>query len=348
MGIGPSIMFAIFEGEPRPRIPFLPVRVLATGIHLPEEVVTNAMIAARCGVDPQWIEQRTGVVQRRRARDTEATSDLGAAAVDDALARAGVAPGDVDLVVCATCTPDHQFPSTAALIARRVGIRGAGAFDLQAGCAGFVYGAVVAAQAVALGVARKVLVVGADVVSRLADPTDPATAPIFGDGAGAALFVRDESGLRGLEASWLGADGEGAELLSLPAGGSRLPASPATLNTRAHAIHMLGPALFKTAVRHTAAAARRVLSLAHLEVSDVDLVVPHQSSKRLLEATARDCGFGLDKVVMNLERYGNTSCASLPIALDEAVREERVRPGNRVLLLGFGAGLSWGAGLLRV
>jgi 3-oxoacyl-[acyl-carrier-protein] synthase-3 len=322
--------------------------MLGTGAYLPARVVRNEEIAARCGVSPEWIVERTGFVERRRAADHEATSDLGAEAAERAMQRAGVAASDVDLVICATCSPDHQFPSTAALIAKRLGARGAGAFDLQAGCAGFVYGTVLAAQSVASSMARRVLVIGADVVSRLVDPTDPATAPIFGDGAGAAIFGPAHGGSdEGIEAAWLGADGEGAHLLSLPAGGSRTPASPETLGTGAHALHMLGPALFRRAVRHTADAARRVLAAAALSPADIDLVVPHQSSRRLIEATARECGFEPERVVVNLERYGNTSCASLPIALDEAVRGGRLPAGSHALLLGFGAGLSWGAAILR-
>ncbi len=324
----------------------VPVRLLGTGAHLPVSVVTNEEIARACGVEPAWIREHVGFVERRRAEPHEASSDLGVAAARQALERAGVAPSAVDLVICATVTPDHLFPSTAALIAQRLGIHGAGAFDLQAGCAGFVYGVVIAAQSLSSGLARRVLVVGTDVVSRLVDQHDPTVAPIFGDGAGAAVFGPASDTGQGLQAACLGSDGGGAGLLRVPAGGSRQPhATDAPGGARALA--MRGPQLFKSAVRHSVAAARRVLEVARIRPDDVDLVVPHQSSPRLLEATARALGLPLDRVLINLERYGNTSCASLPIALDEAATTGRLAPGRSILLLGFGAGLTWGAGLLR-
>lgn len=324
----------------------VPARLLGTGAHLPDDVVTNDEIARACGVDPAWIRDSVGFIERRRAADGVASSDLGAAAARTALQRAGLSGEDIDLVVCATVTPDHLFPSTAAIIASEIGARGAGAFDLQAGCAGFVYGVVLAAQSVSSGLARHVLVVGTDVVSRVVDTRDPQVAPIFGDGAGAAVFG-PAIGREGLEAACLGSDGEGASLLRLPAGGSRQPHTADAPGRGARALAMRGPQLFKVAVRHSVAAARRALELAKLGTDDVDLVVPHQSSPRLIEATARGLGMPIERVLVNLQRYGNTSCASLPIALDEAATTGRLAAGSAVLLLGFGAGLTWGAGLLR-
>lgn len=324
----------------------IPIRVLGTGAYLPERIVHNAEVAEPLGIDHAWIERRTGLRERRFASASEATSDLAAAAGARALAAAGCSPDEIDLVCCATCSPDHAFPSTAALVAERLQLGGSAAFDLQAGCAGFVYAFVTAAQQVASGIARNALVIGADVMSRLVNPADRDTAVLFGDGAGAAVLGRSD-GAEGIVSLDLGSDGAGASLLSLPAGGSRSPATAETLARGEHVVHMKGRALYRIAVRHTVDAAKRALGAAGLGPDDVDLVVPHQSSRRLITAAARSLGIGLDRFVLNLDRYGNTSSASLPIALDEAVRDGRVGPGKRVLLLGFGAGLSWGATLLR-
>lgn len=330
----------------RSRRGLIPARLLGTGVHLPDAVISNDEVARACGVDPSWIRDHVGYMERRRAAVGEASSDLGSAAATNALSRAGVEARDIDLVICATVTPDHLFPSTAALVATRIGAQGAGAFDLQAGCAGFVYGVVLAAQSLASGLARRVLVVGTDVVTRIVDSHDPQVAGIFGDGAGAAVFGPSEDG-RGLESVCLGSDGSGASLLSMPGGGSRHPDATESFGRGAKALAMRGPQLFRSAVRHSVAAARRALELARLRPDQLDLLVPHQSSRRLIEATARGLGLPIDRVVVNLERYGNTSCASLPIALDEAATTGRMRPGGSVLLLGFGAGLTWGAGVLR-
>lgn len=334
-----SIRAVTTDPAPRPSRVRVPVRLLGTGACVPDVLVSNEEIAARCGVSASWIEERIGLRSRRRAPAGLATSDLATEAARSALARAGVEPSTVDLVACATCTPDHAFPSTAALVADRIGARGAGAFDLQAGCAGFVHAFVLAAQSVALGTARRVLVIGADVVSRLADPTDPSVAPIFGDGAGAALLGPGDTD-HGLESTCLGADGGSADLLVLPGGGSRDPAA-ATL------LRMDGPALYRQAVRRQSAAALGALDAAGATPADVDVVVPHQSSRRLIEATARETRIPLDRFVVNIEGLGNTASASLALALHDAAESGRIRPGSRTLLLGFGAGLSWGAALLR-
>lgn len=325
----------------------LPCRILATGAALPERVVSNREVGARCGVDETWIERRTGIRSRRWASPTEASSDLGTRAARAALEESGVAPSEVDLVICATCSPDHLFPSTAALVGHAVGARGAGALDVQAGCAGFVYALVVAAQSVATGIARRALVVGADVMSRLVDPTDRAVAPLFGDGAGAAVIAPSD-GRAGIESAFLGADGSGANLLRLPAGGSRKPSTAETLERGEHVVHMTGQALFRRAVRATVTASRTVLDRAGVSLADVDVVVPHQSSRRLLEATRRELGLPPEKLVTNVENLGNTSCASVALALHEALDDGRARAGGRALLLGYGAGLSWGACLLRL
>lgn len=339
-----SLPQSVIDAEPGVRVP---VRLLGTGSFLPERVVSNAELAAGLGVDAEWIERRTGLRERRVAAEGQATSDLATAAARRALEAAGVAAGELDLVVCATCSPDHAFPSTAALVAQQLGATGCAAFDLQAGCAGFVYALSVAAQQVHGGLARRVLVIGADLMTRHVDPHDRDTAVIFGDGAGAAVLGPGEAG-QGLEALDLGADGSGAGLLSLPAGGSRRPASADTVAGGLHRVRMEGRALFRAAVRCTVESARRALAAAKLVAEDVDLVVPHQSSRRLLAATARSLGLPLERFVVNLERFGNTSAGSLPIALDEAVRDGRAAPGHRLLLLGFGAGLSWGSALLRI
>lgn len=320
-----------------PRI-LVPARLVSTGGHVPPEVVQNAEIARECGVSADWILRRTGLDSRRRAAPDVSTTDLATAAAQQALDRAGGPPPD--FVACTTCSPDALFPSMGAIVASRIGAKGAAAFDLQAGCAGFVYALSMAAHAIAAGTARRALVVGADAMSRLVDPTDPQTAPIFGDGAGAAILEASPDGTQGLEAIALGSDGTSGDLLRLPRAREAAGASFGVLS-------MKGPPLFRKALRLSIAAARTALDRARLGPDDVDLLVPHQSSSRLLDATARGLGIARERVVRNYERWGNTSSASLPLALDDAMHRHGAGPGSRLLLLGFGAGLTWGAALLR-
>lgn len=320
--------------------------VLGTGSYLPERVVSNRELADRYGCSEDWILSRTGIRERRFAAPSDGASDLGVRAARHALEAAGIEPGEIDLVVCATYTPDHAFPSTACLIQQKLGARHVPAFDLQAACSGFVYALVTASQFVQSGYAGRALVVGVDVNSRIIDPEDRKVTALFGDGAGAVVLgcVNHGSGLMGFH---LGADGGGGHLFVLPAGGSRRPATVATVEGREHYIKMDGPTLFKFAVDALVQASRSALDRAGLKVEDVDLFVPHQANLRILHAGLPRLGIPWEKTIVTVDRLANTAAATIPIALDEAVRSGRVRPGMNILLTGFGAGLTWGSTVLR-
>jgi 3-oxoacyl-[acyl-carrier-protein] synthase-3 len=320
------------------------VQVLGTGSYAPAEVVRNEDLAP-LGYDADWIIQRTGIRERRRAASQEATSDLAYEAAVACLRQANVRPQDVDLIVLATMSGDSPTPSTACRLQNRLGCV-APAFDVSAACAGFMYALVTGMQFVKTGSAQRALVVGADVMSRVVDPQDKKTYPLFGDGAGAVL-LGPGSAEQGLLAYMLGADGSGAELLHVPAGGSREPMTADGLSTGRQFMQMDGRAVFKWAVRLLVDAIREVIAHAHLTTHDVDLVVLHQANRRILDAAASDLGIEADRVIMNLDRYGNTSAGSIPLVLDELAQEGRLQRGMRVLTCGFGAGLAWGAGVYQ-
>ncbi len=341
-----------------------PVAITGLGVHLPSKVVTNDDLAGSLATSDEWIRQRTGIRERRVAEPGLCSSDLGVLAAERALVDAGLSPGRVDLVITATISPDRIMPATAARVAGETGCVNAGAFDVSAGCTGFVYALAMAAGAVAGGIHENVLVVGAETISRLLDWDDRATAVLFGDGAGAAVVsavpappAGDQHGSstgrpsrrrgRGILGFDLGNDGSGADMLSIPAGGSRLPASHATVDERQHFMKMNGREVYKFATRVVAGSAGRVLERCGRNVEEIDLFVPHQANLRIIEAASKKLGISEDKVCTNLERYGNTSCASIPLCLYEARAEGRLRDGDLVLLLGFGAGLTWGACLLE-
>jgi 3-oxoacyl-[acyl-carrier-protein] synthase-3 len=344
-----SLLFAQALAERRPsgRSPLATltgVQVLAVGAHAPEEIVRNEDLA-EFGYDPEWIVQRTGIRQRRRAAPGVATSDLAYEAAVRCLEAAKVEPREIDLILVATTTPDTTMPSTACHLQRRLGAS-APAMDLQAACAGFMYALVTGMQFVKSGCSRRVLVVGADVMTRIVSAADRKTYPLFGDGAGAVLLGpgRDE---QGLVAYTLGAEGEGADLLITPAGGSREPLTPESLAANRHYLSMDGRAVFKWAVRVIIDSIADVLCHAQLTPAEIDLLVLHQANVRIIDAAVEALGISRDKVVVNLDRYGNTSAASIPLALAEAQEEGRVRRGDRVLLCGFGAGLAWGAAVVE-
>ena len=320
------------------------VQVLGTGSYVPPQVITNAELAP-LGYDADWIVQRTGIVERRQAAADVAASDLACEAAKRCLEQADERPDDLDLIVVATLTSDSPIPSTACQLQRRIGGRAA-AFDVSAACSGFMYALVTGMQFVKTGSARRVLVVGTEVMSRVINPADTKTYPLFGDGAGAVLLGAG-SDEQGLLAYTLGADGSGADLLRIPGGGSREPITPETLAAGRQFIQMEGRTVFKWAVNLLADSVRQVLASAGITIDDVSLLVLHQANRRIVELAAEHLGIAPEKVVVNLDRYGNTSAASIPLALDEVHRAGRIRRGDPILLSGFGAGLAWGTALLR-
>ena len=320
------------------------VQIVACGAYAPPQVVTNADLAVH-GYDADWIVQRTGIRERRRAESCVAASDLAYEASIRCLQSAGITASEIDLIVLATMTPDSPIPSTACQLQRRLGCRAA-AMDVGAACAGFMYALVTGMQFVKTGCARRVLVVGSDVMTRTINPADKKTFPLFGDGAGAVLLGAggDEQGLLAYQ---LGADGSGADLLSIPGGGSREPLTPELLAAGRQFIQMDGRAVFKWAVKLLVDSIRGTVASAGLRMDDLSLVILHQANRRILDAAAESLGIASEKLIINLDRYGNTSAGSIPLAIDEVLAAGRLQRGDHVLLSGFGAGLSWGTGVLR-
>lgn len=320
------------------------VSVLGSGSHAPARVVTNRDLAS-LGCDEEWIVQRTGIHERRHVAPDEATSDLASAAARQCLEAAECPAADVDLLIVATFTPDMPVPSTACLVQDALGLR-AGAMDLQAACSGFVYALTTGMQFVAAGSHRRVLVIGADANSRVVDPSDVRTYPLFGDGAGAVLLGPGDE-RQGAASYVLGADGSGGHLLCQRMGGSRNPPVSDALPRSEYYLHMDGRPVFKWAVRLVEDSIFQVLEDASLTMDDVDLFIPHQANLRIIHSAAESLGIGLDRVFINIDQFGNTAAASIPLALDQAVQAGRVKRGDLLLLCGFGAGLTWGTMLLR-
>lgn len=323
----------------------LPVAFAGWGIALPERRVTNAEIEARVDTSDDWIVERTGIRERRAAGPGETTATLGTAAAIDAIKRAGLAPTDIDLFILATATPEQPLPHTGAFVGDAIGLR-CGSFDVAAACAGFVYEVIVAGSMINAGYER-VLVVGAETLTRIVDPNDRATLPLFGDGAGAAVLTRATGAEPGILAWDLGCDGSAAALLEVPAGGSRRPATAGTVIARDHFLKMQGKEVFRRAVRAVVDSAQVTLGRAGIEVGEVAWFVPHQANRRIIDAAAARLGVPIERTLINIERYGNTSSASIPLALFEAVDDGRVRDGDLVLLSGFGAGMTWASALIR-
>lgn len=321
------------------------VQFVSTGCYLPERVVTNEELAARLGFDADWIFQRSGILERRHAAPDIATSDMCVEAARRVFDRAGVRAEDVDLLIVATATPDHVGTSTACLVQNRLEIA-APAFDLTAACGGFVYAVATAAQFVATGASQLALVIGADCMSRIIDPQDQGTYPLFGDGAGAVLLAAG-SGEQGLLSYALGADGAGQPLLYRPMGGSRLPPDPSRALERGEYLKMDGRAVFRWAVQALEATVSDVLAFAELGRDDVDLYVLHQANIRILQTAANHLGIDMAKLFINLDRYGNTTAGTIPIALDEACAQDRLQRGNTLVISGFGAGLTWGTAAIK-
>ena len=320
--------------------------ILGIGSYIPEKIVTNKDLEKIMNTSDEWIVERTGIRERRVAADDQATSDLATEAARRALEDAGIGPDELDLIIVATVTPDMSFPSTACLVQDNLKAVNAAAFDLTAVCSGFVYGLAVGSQFIQTGFYKKVLVIGAESLSRIMDWTDRNTGMIFGDGAGAVVLGVTSPGC-GILGIHLGSDGSGGDLLKVSAGGSRLPASLDTVAKRQHFIYMNGKEVFKFAVKIMGDAANKALENAKLTAADIDCFVPHQANIRIVQSAAKRLGFPMEKVVVNVEKYGNTSAASIPIALDEAVKSGRIKNGNTILLVGFGGGLTWAASVIK-
>lgn len=322
------------------------VGIVGTGSYLPEKILTNFDLEKTLETSDDWITTRTGIKERRYVNPETPVSELCCVAAERALADAGVNPGDVDLVIVATVTGDYAFPATACLVADRLGAKRAAAFDLEAGCSGFIYAVVTASQFVATGMYKTVLVIGGETLTKIINWQDRSTAVLFGDGAGAAVLqpVREGFGFLSHE---LGADGSGGLLLAQPAGGSQMPASLESVDKNLHTLYMAGNEVYKFAVRIMGEAAVKALEKSGLTKEDVDLLVPHQANIRIVNAAVKRLGIAPDKVVINLNKYGNMSSASIPVALDESLKEGRIKEGDILVLVGFGAGLTWGACVLK-
>jgi 3-oxoacyl-[acyl-carrier-protein] synthase III len=322
-------------------------RIIGWGKALPERVLTNAELETMVDTTDEWIHSRTGIRERRVAGPAESTFTLATRAARDAIEVADVPPARIDLVIVCTFSPEFGgMPSTASLVQDAIGAERAGAFDLNAACSGFVYGLAVAQGLITAGVHETVLVVGAETMSRLLDWSDRATCVLFGDGAGAVLLQATQE-QTGVLSCVLGSDGSGGELLSVPAGGSRQPASKDSVQAAQHFIKMNGKEVYKFAVSALPRSVRQAVSRAGVDLSDVDLFIPHQANVRIIQSAAEALGVPMDKVFTNVERYGNTSAASIPIALCEAIEAGRVDDGDHLVLAGFGGGLSWGAAVVE-
>jgi 3-oxoacyl-[acyl-carrier-protein] synthase-3 len=315
-------------------------RIAGTGSYLPERVVTNAEFAARLDTNDAWIRERTGIERRHIAEKSQASSDLALQASKQALQAADITADQLDLIVVATSTPDYVFPSTACLLQAKLGVKGSAAFDVQAVCSGFVYGLATADTFIRSGQYKKALVVGAEVFSRILDWNDRGTCVLFGDGAGAVVLVASEK--PGIHASVLRADGSHAGMLSVPGNvcGGAVIGSPF--------LQMNGQAVFKFAVKVLEESARETVAAAQMELADIDWLIPHQANVRILDATARKLGLPPEKLVVTVDHHGNTSAASVPLALDEFVRAGKIRRGQRLLLQGVGGGFTWGSSVVTL
>ena len=317
------------------------VKIVGVGHYAPAHVVTNHDLEAWLDTTDEWITTRTGMKRRHWTSDNEATSDLASAAAEAALVHAGLRSADIDCFIVATVTPDYYFPATACLVATRLGAREKPAFDIAIACSGFIYGLTIASGLIRSGVYRRVMLIGAESLSKILDKEDRSTAILFGDGAGAVILERSEGD--SFLACDLGADGSRPELLYAHGSGSREPLDHAALDAKVHLIHMQGRETFKLAVNKMVESTGSVLSKANLDKTDIAFLIPHQANKRIIDATARYLGLPEDKVVINIAEYGNTSAASIPMALSETVRAGRVKPGDLIVFVAFGGGLSWGA-----
>jgi 3-oxoacyl-[acyl-carrier-protein] synthase-3 len=321
-------------------------RIIATGSYVPERVLTNFDLEKMVDTSDEWIRSRTGMVERHISSESEATSDLGAAAAQEVLKRAGMKPEEIDLILTATITPDMFFPSTACFIQDKIGAKQVPAFDILAACSGFIYGLSISDSFIRTGTFKNILLIGAETLTKVTDWKDRNTCVLFGDGAGAVL-LRGEKGEAGVLSTHLYSDGGLWGLLNLPGGGSRNPTTLDSLRQGLHFIKMNGNETFKVAVRSLEQASRDALSHNGLDPAQIDLFIPHQANYRIIQAVASRLSFPLEKVFMNLEKYGNTSAASIPLAFDEAVTSGRIKTDNLILLSAFGGGMTWGSAVIR-
>lgn len=322
------------------------VGISGTGSYVPEQILTNDDLSKMVDTSHEWIVTRTGIEERRIAPKDMATSDLSTEAAKRALEDARVKAEDIDLIIVATASPDYLLPSTACVVQSNIGANKAAAFDLNAGCTGFVYGVATGANFIKAGIYEKVLVIGGETLSRSVNWEDRNTCVLFGDGAGACVLERCEEGY-GILATELGSDGTNHESLIQPAGGSREPANIESLANKLHYIQMDGREVFKFAVRAMERSSLKALELANMSLEDLDFLVPHQANIRIIDSARKKLNLAEEKVCVNLNKYGNMSSASIPVALDEAIRDHRIKKGDSVLLVAFGAGLTWGSIVLR-
>ncbi len=321
------------------------VGIIGTGKYVPERILTNQELEQMVETNDEWIVTRTGIQERRLASSEQATSDLAYEASMKAIAAAGLTAQDIDLIIVATITPDMFFPSTACLLQDKLGAKQAAAFDLSAACSGFIYGLSVASSMISVGMYKHVLVVGAETLSRITDYTDRNTCILFGDGAGAVVLGEVPQD-RGFKSFVLGADGGGGDLLRVNGGGSRLPASSETLADKQHYIYMAGNDVFKFAVRIMGSAAEEAVEKAGITKDEIDLLIPHQANIRIIHAAMNRLDLSEQKAMINLNKYGNMSAASIPVALAEAVEQNRIKEGDKLVFVGFGGGLTWGSSVL--
>jgi 3-oxoacyl-[acyl-carrier-protein] synthase III len=322
-------------------------RLVSTGRFSPERVMTNAELETLVDTNDEWIRTRTGIRERRIADRETGAADMAAAASRVAMERAGTEAGEVDMILLSTATPDRLLPSTACDLQALLGARNAGAYDYATACSGFLYGLSMAEAHIVAGQAETVLVVATEKMSSIVDWTDRTTCVLFGDGAGAAVVKRAEDG-RGILSTFMKSDGTLAELLWRPGGGAKIPLDIAVLDERSHYVKMAGPEVFKSAVRAMCEAAETAMRRAGVTGDDIDLLVPHQANVRIIESTAKYAKMPMERVFVNVDRYGNMSSASIPVALDEAIEQGRVGPGSLVLMVAFGAGFTWAANVVRL
>lgn len=325
---------------------FLSVGITGTGSYLPEKELTNFDLENIVDTTDEWIKTRTGISKRRVAEDKIATSDLATEAAKKAIDNAGISAEDVDLIIVATVTPDMAFPSTACIVQKNIGAKNAAAFDIEAACSGFIYGITIGEQFIKSGMYKNVLVIGAETLSKILNWKDRNTCVLFGDGAGAAILQPVKEGY-GILSSSLGADGSSGDYLTQPAGGSRIPASIETVANNLHYVQMDGSEVFKFAVRIMAKSTLQAIESSGLKLNDIDYMIPHQANIRIIEAAAKRLNLDMNKVYVNLNNYGNMSAASVPVALDEAVRKGNIKTGDIVTLVAFGGGLTWGSSVIR-
>ncbi len=322
------------------------VGIIGIGSFAPEKILTNKDLEQIVDTSDEWISERTGIKVRHIVADGENTSDIAAKAAERALKDAGLTADDIDLIVVATATPDMLFPSTACLVQNKLKAAKAAAYDLAAGCSGFMYAIVTASQFIKTGLYKHVLVIGAESLSRILDWTDRNTCVLFGDGAGAVVLGEVPEGY-GILGSNLGSDGSGGDLLCLPAGGTSRPATEETVRDRLHFVHMAGNEVFKFAVKVMGEAALNALEHAQIDTSAVDWLIPHQANIRIIQSAAKRLKMPMEKVIVNVDKYGNTSSASIPIALEEAIHDGRIKSGQVITMVGFGAGLTWASAVMR-